>query len=152
MSDFCVTGFSFGAIKALEYTKQQLQNAKRVHRLQLFTPAFFQTKSTKFKKLQLMGYKKNKNSYMDNFLSMCFEPYDKKELEQYDTCYEELDELLSYQWQKQDFSYLDSKSLHVEVYLGGEDKIIDTLGAKEFFLDVASVTYIKDANHFLQID
>ena len=38
------------------------------------------------------------------------------------------------------------------VYLGGEDKIIDVEAAREFFLHVATVTYIKNANHFLQIN
>jgi hypothetical protein len=41
------------------------------------------------------------------------------------------------------------RGINIEVYLGGEDKIIDVTGAREFFLEVATVTYIKDANHFL---
>ena len=40
-SDFCVCGFSYGAIKAFEYTQQLLEEGKRVDTLQLFSPAFF---------------------------------------------------------------------------------------------------------------
>ena len=151
-SAYTVCGFSYGAIKALKYTNEQLELGNRVDRLQLFSPAFFQTKSTKFKKLQLMGYKKDKINYMKSFLSLCFEPYEKKVIQNYETKYSELEELLNYEWELEDFKYLIDKGLHVEVYLGGEDKIIDADAAKEFFLEVSTVTYIKKANHFLQIN
>ena len=149
-SAYTVCGFSYGAIKALRYTKEQLELGNRVDRLQLFSPAFFQTKSTKFKKLQLMGYKKDKINYINSFLNLCFEPYEKKIVQNYETEYSELDELLNYEWDLEDFRYLIEKGLHVEVCLGGKDKIIDAADAKEFFLEVSTVTYIKNANHFLQ--
>ena len=41
---------------------------------------------------------------------------------------------------------------HIEVYLGAEDKIVEAKEVKEFFIEVATVTYIKNANHFLQIN
>ena len=151
-SAYSVCGFSYGCIKALKYVKEQLSLGNRVDKLQLFSPAFFQTKSTKFKKLQLMGYKKDKVNYIKSFLSLCFEPYEKKIVQNYETEYEELDELLNYEWNLEDFRYLIDKGLHVEVYLGGEDKIIDVDGAKEFFLEVSTLTYVKSANHFLQIN
>ena len=151
-SSYTVCGFSYGAIKALDYVKEQLELGKRVDRLQLFSPAFFQTKSSKFKKLQLIAYKKDKINYIKSFLNLCFEPYEKKIVKNYETDYTELDELLNYDWSLQDFKYLINKGLHVEVYLGGEDKIIDVKGAREFFLQVSTVTYIKNANHFLQIN
>ena len=47
-SDYCVCGFSYGAIKALRYAKEQLENRQRIDTLQLFSPAFFQTKTQKF--------------------------------------------------------------------------------------------------------
>ena len=47
-NDFCVVGFSYGAQKALEYT---LTCRERVDKLQLISPAFFQNKQEKFKKL-----------------------------------------------------------------------------------------------------
>lgn len=149
-SDYTVCGFSYGAIKALEFTKKQLKLGHRIDKLQLFSPAFFQTKSAKFKKVQLMGYKKDKINYMKSFLSLCFKPYEKKIVQNYETKYDELEELLNYEWDLNDFKYIINKGLHVEVYLGAKDEIIDVEGAKEFFLEVSTITYIKDANHFLQ--
>lgn len=48
-SDFTVAGFSYGAIKALKYA---ITCNERIDTLQLFSPAFFQDKDAKFKKLQ----------------------------------------------------------------------------------------------------
>ena len=46
IGDFIISGFSYGAIKAF---KQALESKTRVDKLQLFSPAFFQTKDEKFK-------------------------------------------------------------------------------------------------------
>jgi hypothetical protein len=50
VSDFNVAGFSYGAIKALLHVRDTKQ---RVDTLQLFSPAFFQTKPEKFRRLQM---------------------------------------------------------------------------------------------------
>lgn len=151
-SDYTVCGFSYGAIKALNATLETLKNSQRVDRLQLFSPAFFQSKSEKFKRLQLMSYKKNQTIYMQQFLSGCFAPYEKKIVENVETDIEELKELLEYEWSLELLKEVESKGVKIEVYLGGNDKIIDVTAAKELFLEVATVTYVKDANHFLQFN
>lgn len=151
-SDYTVCGFSYGAIKALNATLETLNNSQRVDRLQLFSPAFFQSKSEKFKRLQLMSYKKNQTIYMQQFLSGCFAPYEKKIVENVETDIEELKELLEYEWSLELLKEVESKGVKIEVYLGGNDKIIDVTAAKELFLEVATVTYVKDANHFLQFN
>ena len=46
INDFTVSGFSYGAIKAFE---EVLASNKRVDKLQLFSPAFFQSFDKKFK-------------------------------------------------------------------------------------------------------
>jgi len=89
---------------------------------------------------------------MKQFIDSCFNPYEKKIVEFKKSTKDELDELLNYEWDMDDLKKLSDKGLHVEAYLGGEDKIIDVDGVREFFLHVATVTYIKDANHFLQIN
>jgi hypothetical protein len=150
-SSYTVCGFSYGAIKAFRYTKEQLKSGKRVDTLQLFSPAFFQTKSDSFKKLQLRSFSKNKNGYLVQFIDSCFYPHAKKSIEQVDATAEELEELLVYEWSVPELQNIVDKGVKIEVYLGGNDKIIDVDAAKEFFRDVATVTYIKDANHFLQI-
>lgn len=148
-SEYSVCGFSYGAIKAFEHVKEQLEAKKRIDSLQLISPAFFQTKDEKFKKLQLLGYRKNRDTYLKEFMSLCFLPYEKKVVERNENSAEELEELLYYVWNKDELKYIANKGVKIEVYLGADDRIIDVDGARDFFLEVATVTYIKDANHFL---
>jgi hypothetical protein len=149
-SEYTVCGFSYGAIKAFRYVKEQLALRKRVDTLQLFSPAFFSTKDEKFKKLQLLGYRKSRELYLNEFIKLCFLPYKEKKAEHNNRDnIEELEELLYYEWILDELQYLAKKGVKIEVYLGGEDKIIDVGGAREFFMQVATVTYVKEANHFL---
>ena len=150
-SDYTVCGFSYGAIKALDYVKKELKEGKRVDTLQLFSPAFFQTKTKEFKRLQLMAYRRNEEVYLRQFINSCFSPHEKKDVEHSVTVIDELEELLNYEWSLSELQEVTDKGVKIEVYLGSEDKIIDVEGAREFFLQTATVTYIKNANHFLQI-
>ena len=149
-SEYTICGFSYGSIKALSATTKALKDGQRVDTLQLLSPAFFQSKDEKFKRLQLMSYKKSKELYMKQFLSSCFAPWQKKIVEHTSTTIEELKELLEYEWSLNELQKILDRGVNIEVYLGGEDKIIDVNTAKKFFLEVSTVTYIKDANHFLQ--
>ncbi len=54
-NDFTVAGFSFGAQRAFDYV---INTNDRVDLLQLFSPAFFQDKDTKYKRMQVMYLKK----------------------------------------------------------------------------------------------
>lgn len=151
--DYCVAGFSYGGIKAFEYVKKQLNDGNRVDTLQLFSPAFFQTKSEQFKRLQLIAYRKNEDMYLRQFINSCFFPYEQKEVEHSnDSTIDELEELLYYEWSLSELKKIKDSGIKIEVYLGGEDKIVDAKVAKEFFIEVATVTFLKDANHFLQLD
>lgn len=149
-SDYSVCGFSYGAIKAFLHVKAQLASGKRVDTLQLFSPAFFQTKTKEFKRLQIMAYRRNEEVYLRQFITSCFSPYATKDVEHSVTILDELDELLNYEWSLPQLQEMVDKGVKIEVYLGDEDKIIDVEGARAFFLQVATVTYIKNANHFLQ--
>jgi pimeloyl-ACP methyl ester carboxylesterase len=151
-SNYTVCGFSYGAIKAFEYAQKELQNKNRIDSLVLLSPAFFQTKDTKFKRLQLMSYKKSKDAYLNQFISSCFYPYEKKIVENLTTEISELEELLNYEWDLDALKKLQDKGVKIEVYLGSEDAIVDAQNAKDFFKEVATVTYIKKANHFLQFE
>ena len=148
-SDYTVCGFSYGAIEAFEYTQKALREGKRVDTLQFFSPAFFQSKDEKFKRLQLMAYRKNEEAYLSQFINACFLPYERKEVEHSVTLIEDLEELLYYEWSLQELRQLQNLGVVIEVYLGGEDHIVDAATAKLFFQEVATVTYIKDGNHFL---
>ncbi|MCD6191025.1 MAG: pimelyl-ACP methyl ester esterase BioV [Sulfurimonas sp.] len=151
-SEYTICGFSYGAIKALKATQEALAKSNRVDTLQLFSPAFFQSKDEKFKRLQLMSYKKNQEIYLKQFISSCFAPYENKIVEHTENTIDELQELLEYEWNPDDFKELIERGVTIEVYLGGKDRIIDVNAAKELFLEVSTVTYIKAANHFLQLN
>ena len=150
-TDFTYSGFSYGAIKAYKKVLSLVEENKRVDKLQLLSPAFFQTKSEKFKRLQLMGYTRNTQRYLQEFMALCFAPYEVEVVQHATTSKEELEELLYFQWNMQDLEKIEHAGVVIEVYLGGKDQIIDAKSAKEFFQNVATVTYIKNANHFLQI-
>ena len=62
---------------------------------------------------------------------------------------EELQELLYYEWSEEKLQKLIEKGVKIEVYLGGNDKIIDASKAQEFFKEFATVYYIKEKGHLL---
>lgn len=146
---YTVAGFSYGAILAFEYTKDMLEKGKRVDTLQLFSPAFFETKSDQFKQLQLRGYRKNPQIYLSKFIAGCFAPHAIKDISLKESNIKELTELLYYKWNLDTLVELKNKGVVIEVYLGDQDQIIDTQGANNLFIEVATVITIKDANHFL---
>jgi len=148
-SDFCISGFSYGAIKAFKAAQSA---TIRVDKLQLFSPAFFQNSTPKFKRLQLMGYKKNSTQYIEKFTENCFLPYEAQTVHYAQHELSELDELLNYEWQEQELKTLVARGTTIEVYLGSDDNISDAQSAYEFFLPFSTVTLIKGANHFLQGD
>ncbi|RXJ90756.1 hypothetical protein CRV01_06300 [Arcobacter sp. CECT 8983] len=147
-NDLTVSGFSYGAIKAFEYA---LTTKRRVDLLQLFSPAFFQTKDEKFKRTQLMYYKKDEETYCNTFLQNVSFP-SKVNMKEYhkEGHVQELEELLYYKWDEKDLQTLIERGTKIEVYLGQKDKIIDTTNAKEFFEKFATVYYLKEKGHILK--
>lgn len=147
-SDYCVAGFSYGAIKAALYAA----NAdERIDTLQLFSPAFFQTKKEPFRRLQMGAYLKDSVGYTEKFIESCFAPCPVKEIELDPDANEyQLRELLYFEWTDELISTIRAKGIRIEVYLGLEDRVIDVAGAREFFISYATVTSIRGANHFLE--
>ena len=148
-NDFTVSGFSYGAVKAFE---DVLNSNKRVDKLQLFSPAYFQTKDEKFKRTQVMYFKKDANAYCQTFLSNVLSPLD-LDISKYFKLgsIEELQELLYYEWSEEKLQKLLDKGTKIEVYLGGVDKIIEASQVKEFFKNFATVYYIKEKGHLLWV-
>ncbi|MAD42796.1 MAG: hypothetical protein CL623_10465 [Arcobacter sp.] len=146
-NDFSVSGFSYGAIKAFE---EVLNSSQRVDKLQLFSPAFFQTKDKKFKRMQLMFYKKDETAYCKNFLENITYPSNIDCSEYFNKgTYDELEQLINYEWNEDKLKVLIEKGVKIEVFLGAEDKIIEALMAKDFFMKYATVYFIKDVGHIL---
>lgn len=146
-NDFTFCGFSYGAIKAFE---EALNSTKRVDKLQLFSPAFFQNFDDKFKRTQLMYFKKDANAYCESFLKNVIFPTN-LDISKYFKLgtIEQLEELLYYEWSEEKLQKLLDKGIKIEVYLGGVDKIIDSSKAREFFKNFATVYYIKEKGHLL---
>lgn len=146
-SEYSVAGFSYGAIKAVHYA---IESNERIDTLQLFSPAFFQTKKESFRRLQMGGYLKDPEQYLKNFITSCFAPYPIAPMDFGENNAESLRELLYFEWNCELMETIRAKGIRIEVYLGLEDQVIDVLGAREFFLPFATVTTIKRGNHFLQ--
>lgn len=147
-SDYSVGGFSYGAIKAALYTAG---STERIDTLQLFSPAFFQTKKESFRRVQMTGYLKDPAAYTEKFIESCFAPCTIESVElDADASEEQLRELLYFEWSSELMRAIKSKGIRIEVYLGLEDRVIDIIGAREFFIPYATVMSIKRANHFLQ--
>ena len=145
---FSIAGFSYGAIKALEFTKKY---NKRVDKLILISPAFFQNRDEKFKKLQLIFFKKDKNKYMENFYSN-MQHIGEINLDRYkkDDSYENLKELLYYKWKEEDLKEIASRNIDLEVYIGEKDKIIDSKVVFDYFKRFGTVYFIKNVGHILK--
>lgn len=145
-SDYTVVGFSYGAIKAALHAAD---STSRIDTLQLFSPAFFQTKKSSFKRLQLSAFTSDCQNYLLRFIEGCFAPCSVQEVDTKIGTVNELEELLSFVWDEGLMRQIVDKGIIIEVYLGLEDTIIDVLGAREFFLPYATVTTIRKGNHFL---
>ena len=142
-SEFCVAGFSYGAQKALI---DAVHTNKRVDKLQLISPAFFKN-NPKFVKLQLNGFKKDKQKYINNFLENVKYPSNIDVSKYIDDCeLYQLEEMFEFNWGL--IEYL--KNIKVEVFIGSEDKIIDVEGAVKFFKKYADVYFIKGVGHILK--
>lgn len=154
-NDFTISGFSYGAIKAYEEAFEKIVVKKeRVDKLQLFSPAFFQSKDAKFKKVQLMFFKKDEDEYVKNFVENVRYSSSKdisKDVKNYlvKGTYQELEELLNYVWSEEKLQKLVDLGIKIEVFFGSDDLIIDSLKAKEFFKNYATVYYFKEKGHLL---
>ncbi|PAF53439.1 hypothetical protein BKH42_05815 [Helicobacter sp. 13S00482-2] len=147
-STYDVSGFSYGAQKACEEVVNRLNKSHRVHKLILYSPAFFQDKTEAYKRLQLSLFKKNKETYMQNFLKQIGINEENKRYFK-EGNFNDLEDLLSYNWDADKLEFIVKKGVCIEVFLGECDEIIDAEIAKDFFASVAIVYFIRGANHCL---
>ncbi len=144
---FCVAGFSYGAQEAFEYV---YQSQKRINKLILLSPAFFQTQKTSFVRTQVRYFESDKEAYVKQFLENVSYP-SKVTLHAYvDTgSKEDLEALLSYVWDKDKLKEVQSRGTVVEVFFGDKDKIIDAKEAFCFFSPLTRSYFLKDRGHLL---
>lgn len=146
-SDYTVAGFSYGAIKAALYAAN---SDSRIDTLQLFSPAFFQTAKSSFKRLQLTSFISDPINYCERFIHGCFAPCEVQHLDLKIGNDKELEEVLNFVWDESLLQRILEKGIRIEVYLGMKDHIIDAPAARDFFLNYATVTSMPQANHLLQ--
>ncbi|CAJ99367.1 pimelyl-ACP methyl ester esterase BioV [Helicobacter acinonychis] len=144
-----VSGFSMGAIKAIEYAYNEVLQQRRINSLLLFSPCMLAHKSLAFKRLQLYSFQKDPQSYMDNFyqavgLDAQLERFKKM------GSLEELEFLLNYKYSDHTIRLLLEKGVKIEVFIGLKDKITDIQALLEFFMPLAQVWQFKSYNHLLQ--
>jgi len=146
-SDYCVAGFSYGAIKAFEYV---YNSSSRVDRLILLSPAFFQNEKKSFIRTQLRYYKSNPQAYIEQFIKNVVYPSDIA-LDEYISrgSYSELESLLTYIWDRDKIQKLIDRGVTIEVFIGGEDKIVSSQQNFEFFCELTTTYMIKGAGHLL---
>jgi len=146
--EFVVSGFSYGAQKAVDYV---LNSDKRVDKLQLLSPAYFNYPQ-KIIDMNLSAFKKDKKKYINNFLkkaglfSIKNEELGVENFINYNCSYEDLLSLFTFNWEK--IKQIDN--IKIEVFIGEFDRIVASKKAYEFFKNYAEVYYIKKANHFLR--
>jgi len=146
-SDYCVAGFSCGAQKAFEYV---YHSKRRIDRLILLSPAFFQTQKPSFIRTQLRYFESDKNAYVNQFLKNVAFP-SKVTLDKYLSVgtREELESLLTYVWDKEKIQTILNRGTTIEVFLGEEDKIIAIDESIAFFSDSCTSYVLKKSGHLL---
>jgi len=147
-NDYTVAGFSYGAQKAFEYA-YTTQN--RIDKLILISPAFFQTQKKSFIRAQLRYFEADKEAYVTQFLQNVASPskFSLKDYVKVDT-HDELESLLTYVWDTKKIQTLLSRGTSIEVFLGTEDKIIDSEDTLTFFSQNCTVYSMKNVGHLLK--
>jgi len=145
---YCVAGFSYGAQQAFEYV---YHSKTRIDRLILLSPAFFQKQKPSFIRTQLRYFEAGQEAYVKQFLANVTHP-SKLNLS---NCLkvgkkEELEALLTYQWDSKKIQDVLARGTVIEVFFGAEDKIIDPQEALDFFSPLATTYFIKEVGHILQ--
>ncbi len=148
-SDYCVAGFSYGAQQALEYV---YHSKKRIDRLILLSPAFFQSQKPSFSRTQLRYFEAGRKAYVEQFISNVTSP-SSMDLSTFLNVgsKEELEALLTYVWDKDKIEEILSRGTTIEVFLGAKDKIIDAKAAFDFFAPLTTTYYVKDTGHLLTV-
>jgi len=147
-SEYCISGFSYGAQRAFEYV---YRTSNRIDRLILISPAFFQTQKSSFVRTQLRYFEADKESYVKQFLENVAYP-STQSLGKYlhVGTKEELHALLSYVWDKKKIQEILARGTTIEVFIGNKDKIIDSTEAIDFFRDITTLYTLKNSGHLLE--
>jgi len=148
-SDYCVAGFSYGAQQAFDYV---YESTRRIERLILLSPAFFQNQKPSFNRTQLRYFDAGEEAYIQEFLSNVSYPKPSNTLENYLVVGTkvQLQSLLEYQWDKEKIKELIARGTVIEIFMGKEDKIVNTAEVLAFFDSTKCISYtLKNSGHLL---
>jgi len=150
-SEYTVAGFSYGAQQALEYSLAS--TTSRIDKIILLSPAFFQSSSPSFIRVQERYFNTNRDQYIEQFYSNVSYPVGSSMIEHFKSqgTAQELKELLTYLWDEEKLKILINRGIDIEVFVGGMDKIVDTEKCLDFFSKICTVYLIKNAGHLLYI-
>ena len=147
-SDYYVAGFSYGAQQAFEYVYHR---KGRIDRLIVLSPAFFQTEKPSFIRTQLRYFEAGQESYAKQFLENAAYPSGVDLSNYFDLgTKEELEALLNYTWDRKKIQEVLDRGITIEVFLGEDDKIINTQKAFDFFRPLTTTYLMKSVGHILK--
>ncbi len=149
--EYTVAGFSYGAQKALRYALDLHRQGKRIQKLQLFSPAYFNELPRPIKQKEILNFAKNPKAYMRFFYKKALYPatIDIQPFIKEPTL-GELKELLFFEWRGEELQELKDVGVQIEIYLGEMDKIVDAAKAHRFFKEYGVSHLIKGAGHLLR--
>ncbi|KIM10888.1 MAG: hypothetical protein KU37_09205 [Sulfuricurvum sp. PC08-66] len=148
--EYTIAGFSYGAKAAFEAVIEALNAKVRIDRLQLFSPLFFEQKKERYRILQYEAYTQNSASYIKHFLDNCYAPaINDLRIETGAHTLAMLEELLTYRWSSTQLERVVAAGVHIDVYVGAQDKIVDAKAIESFFCPFATVHTFAHAGHFL---
>ncbi|NPA04036.1 MAG: pimelyl-ACP methyl ester esterase BioV [Epsilonproteobacteria bacterium] len=150
--EFNLAGFSYGAQRAFKEALNSLEEGKRINKLQLLSPAFFNYLPLEIKKKELLAFTKNPQAYLRFFYKKALYPALELNISPFkDTpTLAQLKELLFFEWKEGELKKLKEKGVEIEVFLGELDKIINPQEAYNFFKPFGIVYYIKGVGHLLR--
>ncbi len=148
-SPYVVTGFSYGAIKAVEYV---YGSSGRVDRLILLSPSYFIGRGRAFVKTQMLYFRKDPSAYLEKFIENAAYPADKSLLSRFcaDATDKDLEELLTYPWADEKLREIERRGTLIETYFGAEDRIVDAKAAHDFFKNFGESYLFKEYGHILR--
>jgi len=141
-----VAGFSYGSIAALRFAAQN----KEVTKLILLSPAYYTHKSADFKEAQIAAFEADPALYRLKLLKKS--GLREEEGKRYGALgtSAQLRELLYFDWSASEIVSLFERGVKIEVFIGGNDRVVEPEASAEFFRRYATVYYLKNKNHILR--
>lgn len=141
-----VSGFSYGAIEALKYALKE----QSVKNLILLSPAYYAHKEDAFKEAQLTAFANDKELYRLKLLKKSGFEERERELYAKEGAYEELSELLYFDWSAAGLETIADRGVNIEVFIGSADRVVEPEASAEFFGRFAKVYTLDNKNHILR--